>query len=187
MQKRLFIALPFPKDALKILQKFRDEMGRLTPYARWTPAGNLHVTLLFLGNVEESALESVASSLCESVRETPPLSLTVRRAVYAPQDREPNMIWLQFEDDPAFSALADMQAKQFSSFLSLAASAHTGERPHITLARFKRTVEPHRLIRLRRTGLEDMTLSFSSCLLMESQLTASGPIYREITECVFMK
>jgi len=51
--KRLFVEIPLPKQFLKAFSKYRDEMGRQTPWLRWTAVGNLHVTVLFLDDVDE--------------------------------------------------------------------------------------------------------------------------------------
>lgn len=186
MQKRLFIALPFPKTVLKALSKYRDGMGRETPYLRWTPVENLHITALFLGDVAERDIARVEETVEAVCQKTKPFSLVCGGAHYAPAHRPPTMVWLAFEESRPFSAFA----RRLSDVLALLAPAMDytqwkAETPHVTVARFQRKVLPHKLRRLRQTGLEGTAISISSCELMESQLTPSGPIYCVIRDYPF--
>ncbi len=187
MHKRLFIALPLPQTALKALAKYRDTMGRETPYLRWTPVANLHVTALFLGNVAEESIPFAAEALQNVCRAAKPFPLVCESARYAPPQSVPNMVWLSCRKSRLFLALVKRLAAALSAFApEMDWSPRKADTPHVTLARFQKSVLPERLRRLRRTGLESTSVAVSSCALMESELTPSGPFYRTLSSYSFM-
>jgi len=65
MVKRLFVALDLPEDLARRLAELDPGIGGL----RWSPVERLHVTLCFLGNVDEEAharlVEALADVTCE--------------------------------------------------------------------------------------------------------------------------
>lgn len=87
MHKRLFIALPLPREARSALSKYRDAMGRETPYLRWAPVQNLHITALFLGEVAGEDTARVEEAIARVCAKAEPFSLLCGGACYAPPQR----------------------------------------------------------------------------------------------------
>jgi 2'-5' RNA ligase len=52
---RLFLAIELPESALRSLVALQDELRPALPGWRWLPASCLHLTLRFLGEVDENA------------------------------------------------------------------------------------------------------------------------------------
>ena len=63
MQKkhRIFIAINLPSDIKKYLAGFEQKFSELP--ARWTPEDNLHITLLFLGDLTDEELGEVCMAV----------------------------------------------------------------------------------------------------------------------------
>ena len=61
LKVRAFFGLPLPDPHRDALDLYRDECVRVAPDFRWTPAANLHVTIRFLGHVEEDVAFGIAS------------------------------------------------------------------------------------------------------------------------------
>ncbi|MBN2139689.1 MAG: RNA 2',3'-cyclic phosphodiesterase [Desulfovibrionaceae bacterium] len=90
---RCFVGLPLPQayqDAL------RDIQSRIRPRARssmsWTRPGNWHLTLKFLGEVEEPGLIGLKQALC-SVR-FGRFFFQARGAGFFPDPRRPRVFWV---------------------------------------------------------------------------------------------
>ncbi len=86
MTKRLFIALELPESC-------RGELAALDPHLkglRWLPAAQLHLTLSFLGDVDEAHEESLRAALA-TVR-VPPFFLPIR-GVGAFGGTWPTVVW----------------------------------------------------------------------------------------------
>jgi 2'-5' RNA ligase len=62
-QVRAFFGLPVPDAQREALARFIAECADSAPSFRWTPAANLHLTVRFIGSVERSLVEGIASRL----------------------------------------------------------------------------------------------------------------------------
>jgi 2'-5' RNA ligase len=60
---RAFFGLPVPETQRDALESFLARCGALAPQFGWTPAGNLHLTLRFLGHVELALAEGIADGV----------------------------------------------------------------------------------------------------------------------------
>lgn len=126
---RLFFGLEVPPETKGRLLQVRSAVSG----AKWQTAEQLHITLLFLGRVEENA----ASAVCESAREIlmEPFFLSVAGLNCFGQPRRPRNLWAGVQPvAPVASLYAALQGRMVS--LGFATEVRTF-RPHITLARFK--------------------------------------------------
>lgn len=191
MMKRIFIAIPLEKDFLKGIAGYRDSIGKKTPYLRWIPVSNLHVTVLFLGNVADTVIPSCLETVARVAHDVGPFDVMAPRAIYAPPHYPASMVWLTFRESSAFRNLC----AAMRGAMVLMAGAHPdgfpdvnlwGEKediPHVTLARFRLGVLPPKpLVRLGKTGSESTVLSAHSLVLMESRTTPSGSLYALLGE-----
>lgn len=126
---RLFIAVEIP-DALK---KTIGSLQVDIPGARWVPAEQIHLTLAFLGEVEEAAVERLNEELARI--KGPEYELCFSGTGCFPNRHRPRVLWLGLEPHPHLQALAAKVRKAV-----LACGILQEERPfspHITLARLK--------------------------------------------------
>jgi len=64
-RSRLFVALPLPDEVREPLAEYLSRCAELAPEQRWAPAGNLHLTLYFLGWVETDTMTRLVDALTE--------------------------------------------------------------------------------------------------------------------------
>ncbi|MBI4053953.1 MAG: RNA 2',3'-cyclic phosphodiesterase [Candidatus Doudnabacteria bacterium] len=132
MGKRIFLALDVPKTAVVRLKKFYDYRLPVT----WTKPENLHVTLLFLGELDELQ-EAQAHVLCEQVCfRHPPVDIE-----YDQVEAKKYMIWAAVKPNPPLMALQDDLQRTFAedeSFLDT--NFDQSFRPHTNLARAKQAI-----------------------------------------------
>jgi len=77
---RLFVAFELPPAVRhEAARRIAAERSRL-PAARWTHADNLHLTLVFLGEVGEGALDGLVAALAAAFAVHPPLTLRLAGA-----------------------------------------------------------------------------------------------------------
>jgi len=175
MSKRLFTAIPLDKDSLRALEKYRDTMGKDTPFFHWTQINNLHITLVFFGDVSEEKIPALSEELEKIAANTKSFNLIFDHAIYAPPNRPTSMIWFKMKESEDFFNLAESinkinkNKKEQLDFI-----------PHITLARLKNDALVPRLPKLEPTGIENFKLKIENFDLMESKLTPSGPIYKTL-------
>jgi RNA 2',3'-cyclic 3'-phosphodiesterase len=131
---RLFVALEIPASLHLEIARLRQELEPRLPRARWVRPEGIHLTLLFLGEVEEGAVAALRSGLAAAFARHPPLTLAMRGAGTFPPGRPARVAWLGMEARPE---LAPLQAAVTAA--AVAALGIEPERrpfhPHLTLAR----------------------------------------------------
>src|ERR1700681_1095754 len=126
---RLFIAIELPDDLKMALGRLKVDV----PGTRWVPTEQLHLTLAFLGEVEEKTAGELSEGL--ALIQTPPFQLCFSGPGCFPDCRRPRVLWAGLEPHPRLMHLA---AEVHGA--ALACSIPQEERPfspHITLARLK--------------------------------------------------
>lgn len=125
---RLFAGLGLPAEVAARLVS----LGGGIPNARWVEARNLHVTLRFIGEVEEGLAAEIDEELAQLSAPAFDLSLTG----FGTFGRStPNHLWAAVDKAPG---LLHLQAK-VEAALSRLGLVPEGRKylPHVTLARFK--------------------------------------------------
>ena len=138
---RCFVAVAIP-DAIR--EALRDAQGSLRSIigeARWVRPEGIHLTLRFLGEIDETMTEAVGRGLSETVRRCgPPFSLAVGGIGYFPPRGRPRVIWVGLSnpvDDPtALSRLSGLQSAVEQAVRDAGMDPETRHfSPHLTLAR----------------------------------------------------
>jgi RNA 2',3'-cyclic 3'-phosphodiesterase len=57
---RAFFGLPLPEENRRRLESYLRECSQAAPEFRWSDAGNLHLTLRFVGSVERDLVDGIA-------------------------------------------------------------------------------------------------------------------------------
>jgi len=181
-EHRLFVSIPLERHFSSVFAKYRDIHGRI-PYLRWTPEKKLHITLMFIGSVPATQVDTVSSVLASVVPQHVPFSLTLRKVSYAPPEHIADMVWAYFEQSDALDALAHAVHRGLCDAGVIPADSFKNGRdqlmPHITLARFT-DAQVRRLHDLRRTDLEGHQMLVEDVYLMESVSTPNGSVYTPI-------
>jgi 2'-5' RNA ligase len=113
-----------------------DEQKASMPHARWQAPRQLHITLCFLGQVEQASLLDVASRVLEIARRFPPFGIEIGAAGGFPNARRPSVVWLGVEPDAPslYAIVASLEAAWKDLGRSVEERAY---HPHLTLARSK--------------------------------------------------
>lgn len=127
---RLFFALEIPPSTRQRLLQVRAPIAG----ARWQSDAQLHLTLLFLGNVPSDSLPGIRRALRDFA--APGFDLEVRGLGCFGQPDTPRNLWAGASPDQPLQAL---QAALKAQLQPLGFEFESRPfRPHITLARFKR-------------------------------------------------
>lgn len=147
--------------------------------ARWTKPENLHITLSFLGYLQDEEVLDICNKIKEVALKTSPFAVNLKEICYAPPGKKiPRMIWAKGEKGGGFSELKHNLERALEPEEDLREKG--GEvSPHITLARIRKwdwqSIDPEDRPSIER----DINLSFQadSLELMESKLKRGGPDY----------
>ena len=179
MQKRhrIFIAINLPADVKKRLAGYQKKWADVP--AKWTAPDNLHITLLFLGDITDQDLAQACQAVKEIAGRHNSFNITLNKVAYGPEDKlPPRYIWAGGEASQEAVALKrELEDALFENIkFKLDKNVFT---PHITLARIKewewRAINPEERPEVGEDI--DMVFTVESIEVMESELTKQGPHY----------
>lgn len=173
---RLFIALPIPVAIQHELAALRRELGK----ARWVPAAQLHVTLRFLGELDDAGarrvIEAVEQERVQARWAMPPLTA---RGLGTFGGRKPRVLFAKLVPAEPVEALAASIERAV-----VRAGLEPESRPfaaHITLARLTRP-DLARVTALLGDEASFATDPFAvdEAILYRSTLTPSGAVHEPL-------
>lgn len=133
---RTFIALPIPNPLKTKLERLQRLIAPSLEGARWVEPSGFHLTLAFLGDVDDTDLSKVCNAVTVAVAAAAPFHLTIKSLGTFPTPVKPRVVWVGIEGD--LDALADLQK------IVAVAATEAGYRPederfhpHIALGRLK--------------------------------------------------
>jgi 2'-5' RNA ligase len=173
---RAFIAVPIPQELRQRLAEAgvaalgdRNGVRVVRPEA-------MHVTLVFLGEVEETDLAAVRAAMEEAVTGVGAFTASLGAAGQFPPKRRPKVFYVGLADGAAecrrlYTGLHRRLARRFE----LDSRPFT---PHITLARVK---DPRSMPQAAALGIRvEARFPVTRCVLYESTLTPQGAQYRAV-------
>jgi len=171
MKRRLFIAINLPGDIRRRLAKKTAGWHDLP--IRWTSENNLHLTLAFLGYVDDREIPALIGRLEEGLDQTGGFDLIFDEITPAPDRNNPKMIWLV---GPASRELGNLHEK-LGKAVGFLVRDHKEFRPHITLGKVKRKLLESNDQILETAGKFSATCPVYSIDLMSSELSETGSEY----------
>lgn len=176
---RSFIAIDIPDDIKEKIAGIQSELRESQADVRWVKPGSIHLTLKFLGNIEEAQAKEVEEQMRESAKGISPFSINVTGIGVFPNRRNPRVIWIGLEE--ATGALSALQ-KRIEENLTILGFEKEGRNfsPHLTIGRVKSSKGKSRLIEILEEKKEEhlhRNLSVHEFRLMKSELKPAGPVY----------
>jgi 2'-5' RNA ligase len=172
---RLFVAVRLPEElAADLAARAQEAAGA---ELRVIPAENLHVTVCFLGAVEEARASELTQDLAQACAASEAFTLRLETLTPAPH-RRPRMLWARARPQPAYDALADAVAAAAAPYAPEAPPLHTGP-AHITLARMRGRARPGTWPDPARL---DATIDVGALHLIRSERGPGGSAYTPLAE-----
>ena len=178
MLHRVFIAVNLPEEIKEKFFSFGKKYQSLP--AKWVEKENIHITVLFLGNLDDNQLFETIQSAKQVLKNHKPFLIKIERLAYGPDNKiPPRLIWAGVSKSREFSALKnDIENTIFDlPEYKYKTKEAKGFNPHITIAR----IESFKFRALTNKPEIDITLNMqfeiSSIDIMESVLTKKGPEY----------
>jgi len=171
--KRLFIALPLDDvaraDIVDLMEGYEVEAMRPTEPI------NLHVTVKFLGNVEDPSIPGIIDALRDAANQTPRFDMDVLRLAAFPTARRAKVLALSLSCPDVITQLFERieSAMTDCGFRREGRAYH----PHVTVGRFR---TPPQQTPDVGAALGPLTLAIDRVVLMQSLLEPTGPTYLEL-------
>jgi len=179
-KKRLFIALNIPPDIKMKLADLLNELNRHSQGIKWCRPEILHFTLHFLGNVDNVTEEQIKLIIQSYAGKFGGFEFKFRGINAFPSLAHPRVIYLACPQVNGRS-LTKLQSLLGERLIKL--NIEIDRRPwqsHLTLGRVKAGDGKFKSDHKELNKLAAETFLIDSFELMESKLTESGPIYKEV-------
>ena len=179
---RSFLAFELAPDIKKQIETISKELKKSNLPVRWVKPENIHLTLIFLGDVEENLIEDIKAKVNEVVREMKSFKIRLKGVGVFPSLKRPRVVWVGLGGD--IDRLSDLRDNLQSKLNALGFIPERRPfKPHLTLGRFKgRTKGEHGLKNILERYYE--TKSDVCCLkefiLFKSDLKTNGAEYTKI-------
>ena len=181
---RTFIALKLDEAVKSKLCLLLDELRRAERSVKWVGREGLHLTLKFLGEVDEAMIPEIEGVLNSAARQTPSFSLTCRgTGTFPPSFRKARVVWAGIAPE---STVMSFQARleddlEILDFPRESRPFH----PHVTLGRMKLPSglgsRAARLLEKEGETLFGVT-SIKKATFFRSELKPAGAVYTIISE-----
>ena len=169
---RLFVALALP-------ERVKDDLERLqagVPGARWVDRDQMHLTLRFIGEVDNGVFRDVATML--STVDAPAFELDLEGLDTFGSRRRTSTLWAGVSKSQPLSLLKG----RVDAAVARAGMGGDDRKfaPHVTLARFRAGAPPKLGLYIAANNLfRTQSFTVDSFVLFSSITRAEGPIYTE--------
>lgn len=133
---RLFVAVTPPADALDELEAAVAPLRSSCPDLRWTGRQNWHVTLAFLGQVDDAVGDKLGPALGEAVAAEPAGLVSLGPAGSFPKDRAwANVLWVDVKDQDGFLTRLAATVGEVAGKVGAPPDRQKEYKSHLTLGR----------------------------------------------------
>jgi RNA 2',3'-cyclic 3'-phosphodiesterase len=158
------------------------DLAKTGAAVKWVAPQGMHVTLLFLGEVDDRELHAVCKAVKEVAASEPPFPLRVSGVGAFPTPRRPKILWAGITDgvEPLQRLHAALEERMLD--LGCYRKEERGYTPHLTLGRVKGDADAHALAPeiTKRLAWEGGRFAVDEVLVFSSELDRHGPVYTVI-------
>ena len=179
---RAFIAIDLDPEIKSVLNALVHGLKATRADVRWVGVGGMHLTLKFLGPIEESRAIRIRGIMDDVGRRHAPLPLRLEGTGAFPADRDPRVLWAGVAAEPGLLALQeDLDAALEADGFEREKRAFS---PHLTLGRVKGSDGLARAMTELDKHRGDVfgAMTVRKLALFESLLRPEGAEYRIVYE-----
>jgi RNA 2',3'-cyclic 3'-phosphodiesterase len=195
---RVFVALPLPDAARSAVADAIDTMRSRLPDLKWVGPESLHLTLAFLGDIDDQMVEPVSRAVAKASTGVTPIEAKFHGMTQFPERGPLRVLALMIGDPKATLALFYQRvneeietAAKLAGLPPLNGDWFVGKPfiPHVTLARVGRGGRGKDSPWKREsTGLGadlEAPVSFDRCFVYRSELRRDGPVHTALARFEF--
>jgi 2'-5' RNA ligase len=174
---RTFICIEIPASIKERIDRLQNTLKTIDSQVSWTRPSNIHLTLKFLGAVEETRIQRVAKAVERAAAGINHFEIEVSGAGCFPSPRSPRVLWIGISEIP--DALKQLYAN-LEDELDREGFAREKRKfsPHLTIGRFRGPKNATQLAEvLIASSFKAATFKASEVIVMRSDLKPTGSIY----------
>jgi len=179
-QFRGFIAIDI--DVFSKLMEFEKEIKETGGNVKLVEPENVHITLKFLGDTNESRIDEIDKIMKDSVKGIDPFNIKLKGAGVFPNQNYIKVIWIGIKQDEPIGIIVRKIDEQLSKIGFKKEKREFSS--HLTIARVKSAKGKDGILRVieKYRDIHFIDLRVDSIRLKKSDLTPKGPIYTTIKD-----
>lgn len=176
---RVFLAIDFPEEIKQTLLQKIDNFRQSYPEFKWIKKPALHLTIKFIGEVQESTIPEIHNLLKEDLQNINPFTLSTTELGFFPNPTKARVFYLDLEKSgPLHSCFSLINEKLATIGIEKETRAF---HPHITLARIKnRALSYAESNQLLCQQIPKLEINVKEIVLMQSELLPGGARYTAV-------
>ena len=184
---RAFVAVDLELQTVQRIAEAIDRLRRRIPGIRWLPPTHFHLTLKFLGDVDEAKVEPIAAALERDLYPFSCFTINAKGLGVFPDLKRPRILWVGLVGDE-LNALASRVEKALVPFGF--AAERRAFTPHLTVGRWRQfdgspkelgdEIEKWRGHDFGRSKIDEV-------ILFQSVLKQEGAVYRTLKTVALTK
>lgn len=179
MEKRLFVGIGIDNRAVLETNLAAIKNLFAEPTIKWTPAENFHITLKFIGDTEESNIQSIETALESAAQFCSAFELKIKDFGVFPNAKMPRIVYAGVNKTDELKSLHQV-IDQFLKEIGFKPEKQAFV-PHVTLGKAKFVSNAKKLEQiLLNQSFETDTFSVEYFSLYESILTPKATVYNEL-------
>jgi len=173
---RIFVAIEITEKG--ILDNITQLQKNIGIEAKAVPPEQIHFTLQFIGDVDETSKEKIINVL--NIIEFSKFQITIKGIGAFPRAKLPRVIWVGV-DKAGKESLSNIAALVNKKLLELGFKNDKAFKPHLTIFRVKNKINDVTGELTKFNSKIFGTQQVSQIKLKKSTLTPNGPIYEDLT------
>lgn len=180
---RTFVALEVSKDVRSRTHRMIGRLRQSGAAANWVEPENLHLTLNFLGDVDDRRVNEVCQAAKEVARNHEPFEVKLRGVDAFPRLQAPRVMWAGVE--VGGEQVEQLQRELTTAFRDLGFPKERGKFvPHLTIGRLRRGKSANESLRSLLAKHHDFdagTALIEEMVVFSSLLESGSPIYTPLS------
>ena len=179
-QFRGFIAVDI--DVFSKLLEFEKEIKETGANVKLVEPENVHITLKFLGDTDESRIDEIDKIMKDAVKEIDPFNIQLEGAGVFPNQNYIKVIWIGIKQGEPIELIERKIDEQLSKIGFK--KEKRGFSPHLTIARVKSAKGKDGILHVieKYRDVQFVDIRVDSIKLKKSDLTPKGPIYTTLID-----
>ena len=182
MEIRSFLAFELPPGIMGVISNASGDMRNTGLNVRWVKPGNIHLTMIFMGNVSQEHLKPIGQVAANVCRRYGPFNVFLDGTGVFGSRRNPRVLWARLNGDlERMSRFRDELQKDLEPFGIK--QERRGFKPHLTFGRFRkgaRTGSDLDGLLSRYQDLTSPTCALNELALFKSDLKPGGAVYTRL-------
>ena len=172
-------------DSFQKIQEFERDIKDTGANVKLVEPENIHLTLKFLGDTDESLIDRIEEIMKYSVKDVEPFEIQLIGSGVFPNERYIKVMWIGIKNSENIGKIASLIDEKIST-LGFEKEKRKFS-AHLTIARVKNAKNKEKLLNIieKYRDIEFAKIKVDTIKLKKSTLTPKGPIYTTLKEIKF--